>query len=227
MQVVVAKKYGDFHPRQSIIQHPAHITASAPVWWHKLLPSSHKLWEQCWMVWRGDSFIFRSPCCSHLIPLHLCQPCTGIRRCSDPFQNCCMNKLHKARLFHLFTQYLQTHNCCSLAKFTWQRSQISDISCSSTIPGIVVARYGHVWKELRRFTLSTLRNFGMGKKSLEERVVEEAGFLCSAIKSEEGLWHPQGWRNHRKRQYSDAERSNTTATLVCVQCSLPMQMQFF
>lgn len=52
--------------------------------------------------------------------------------------------------------------------------------------GIVVARYGHTWKELRRFTLSTLRNFGMGKKSLEKRVVEEAGFLCSAIKSEKG-----------------------------------------
>ncbi|NXD79487.1 CP2DH protein, partial [Halcyon senegalensis] len=59
-----------------------------------------------------------------------------------------------------------------------------DISCLSIIPGIVVARYGHVWKELRKFTLSTLRNFGMGKKSLEEKVMEEAGFLCSAVKSE-------------------------------------------
>ncbi|NWI28893.1 CP2DH protein, partial [Sula dactylatra] len=61
-----------------------------------------------------------------------------------------------------------------------------DISCSSIIPGIVIARYGHVWKELRKFTLTTLRNFGMGKKSLEERVTEEARFLCSAVNAEEG-----------------------------------------
>ncbi|NP_001182486.1 cytochrome P450 2D49 [Gallus gallus] len=54
--------------------------------------------------------------------------------------------------------------------------------------GLVLARYGHLWKELRKFTLTTLRNFGMGKKSLEERVTEEAGFLCSAISSEGG--HP-------------------------------------
>ncbi|NXK09924.1 CP2DK protein, partial [Herpetotheres cachinnans] len=64
----------------------------------------------------------------------------------------------------------------------------TDISCSSIIPGIVAARYGPIWKEIRRFTLSALRNFGMGKKSLEERVTEEAGFLCSAVNSEEG--HP-------------------------------------
>uniref|UniRef100_A0A8C3LKL9 Uncharacterized protein n=1 Tax=Chrysolophus pictus TaxID=9089 RepID=A0A8C3LKL9_CHRPC len=52
--------------------------------------------------------------------------------------------------------------------------------------GVVLARYGPVWKKLRKFTVTTLRNFGMGKKSLEERVTEEAGFLCSAINSEGG-----------------------------------------
>ncbi|NXE20631.1 CP2D3 protein, partial [Ardeotis kori] len=49
-------------------------------------------------------------------------------------------------------------------------------------------KYGHAWKELRKFSLFTLRNFGMGKKSLEERVREEAKFLCSAINAEKG--HP-------------------------------------
>ncbi|XP_071588519.1 cytochrome P450 2D6 [Heliangelus exortis] len=52
--------------------------------------------------------------------------------------------------------------------------------------GIVLAKYGQVWKEQRKFALCTLRNFGMGKKSLEERVREEANFLCSAVDSEEG-----------------------------------------
>ncbi|KFP45676.1 Cytochrome P450 2D3, partial [Chlamydotis macqueenii] len=64
--------------------------------------------------------------------------------------------------------------------------KVPDISHSSIIPGVIMARYGHVWKELRKFSLFTLRNFGMGKKSLEERVREEAKFLCSAINAEKG-----------------------------------------
>ncbi|XP_069508838.1 cytochrome P450 2D15-like [Ambystoma mexicanum] len=54
--------------------------------------------------------------------------------------------------------------------------------------GIVMAKYGQAWKDIRRFSLSTLRNFGLGKKSLEERVSQEASCLCSAFTSEEG--HP-------------------------------------
>ncbi|XP_077308645.1 cytochrome P450 2D6 [Lithobates pipiens] len=52
--------------------------------------------------------------------------------------------------------------------------------------GLVIIGYGKSWREQRRFTLSTLRNFGMGKKSLEERVAEEAQYLCTEFKSYNG-----------------------------------------
>ncbi|KAM4687945.1 cytochrome P450 2C20-like [Discoglossus pictus] len=46
--------------------------------------------------------------------------------------------------------------------------------------------HGQRWSQLRRFTLSSLRNFGMGKKTMEGRVLEEAENLLQAVSKMEG-----------------------------------------
>ncbi|NXX42529.1 CP2K6 protein, partial [Tricholaema leucomelas] len=45
---------------------------------------------------------------------------------------------------------------------------------------------GENWKVMRRFTLTTLRDFGMGKKVIEDRIVEEYGYLGNVIEAQKG-----------------------------------------
>ncbi|KAK5601860.1 hypothetical protein CRENBAI_019503 [Crenichthys baileyi] len=52
--------------------------------------------------------------------------------------------------------------------------------------GVILADYGPSWREHRRFALMTLRNFGLGKKSMENRINDEIQFTIKTLESSIG-----------------------------------------
>ncbi|XP_040212691.1 cytochrome P450 2K1-like [Rana temporaria] len=63
-----------------------------------------------------------------------------------------------------------------------ERAQAPISSLISNEKGIVFSN-GELWKVIRRFALSTLRDFGMGKKTIEDKIQEELIPLIENFKS--------------------------------------------
>ncbi|KAL1020762.1 hypothetical protein UPYG_G00004350 [Umbra pygmaea] len=51
--------------------------------------------------------------------------------------------------------------------------------------GIVFSN-GDSWKEMRRFALTNLRDYGMGKKASEEKIIEEVRYLIEVFEEQKG-----------------------------------------
>ncbi|KAL7885458.1 hypothetical protein AOLI_G00057530 [Acnodon oligacanthus] len=52
--------------------------------------------------------------------------------------------------------------------------------------GVIMADYGPGWKEHRRFALMTMRNFGLGKQSMEDRILGETKHIVSRLEQSVG-----------------------------------------
>uniref|UniRef100_A0A673IIB5 Cytochrome P450, family 2, subfamily X, polypeptide 10.2 n=1 Tax=Sinocyclocheilus rhinocerous TaxID=307959 RepID=A0A673IIB5_9TELE len=66
------------------------------------------------------------------------------------------------------------------------RSDNMMISHVTNSKGVIMANYGESWREHRRCALTTLRNFGLGKRSMEQRILEEVKYICSHLEESAG-----------------------------------------
>ncbi|MBZ3885985.1 Cytochrome P450 2U1 [Sciurus carolinensis] len=57
------------------------------------------------------------------------------------------------------------------------RPRVPLISILTKEKGVVFAHYGPVWRQQRKFSHSTLRHFGLGKHSLEPKIIEEFKYV--------------------------------------------------
>lgn len=78
--------------------------------------------------------------------------------------------------------------CLYLVQSAWNTGCLpfnERVFVSDYLTGIVF-NDGPIWKDLRRVTMTTMREFGVGKKSLEKRVQEEAHAIMDILDKCEG-----------------------------------------
>nr|XP_057901951.1 cytochrome P450 2K1-like [Doryrhamphus excisus] len=66
-----------------------------------------------------------------------------------------------------------------------EREPLTTVKESKLEHGVIWSN-GESWKEMRRFALTNLRDFGMGKKACEDKIIEESKHLMEIFNSHKG-----------------------------------------
>ncbi|MEJ1288663.1 hypothetical protein NN561_019697 [Cricetulus griseus] len=85
------------------------------------------------------------------------------------------------------------------------------VTCQELTPIGVVFSTGERAKQLRRFSIATLKDFSFGKRGIEERLIEETSFLIQAFRDTNGeVWGSWSTRDNSivfgdRFEYDDKE----------------------
>lgn len=74
---------------------------------------------------------------------------------------------------------------CQLAEAAYVLNEVSNVLAAHA-PGVVLSPYNSGWREHRRFVLTTLRNFGLGKQSMEHRILGETRRVMELLEQSNG-----------------------------------------
>ncbi|XP_045393399.1 cytochrome P450 2U1 isoform X4 [Lemur catta] len=87
------------------------------------------------------------------------------------------------------------------------RPRVPLISIVTKEKGVVFAHYGPVWRQQRRFSHLTLRHFGLGKLSLEPKIIEEFKYVREEM------------QKHGEEPFCPSPIvSNAVANIICSLC---------
>ena len=96
---------------------------------------------------------------------------------------------------HVYINYLHLHETDKYTgyndkspllphkRYVWLCIEVALLLWSS---GVIMANHGPSWRDHRRFALMTLRNFGLGKQSMEDRILGEVEHVAAELEKSNG-----------------------------------------